>query len=123
MQFVPVRRIRAIGTQGSRKNKNQEETKMIDVTKVEVNEMANEVIITGTDLDSLWLFHEPDEDAECKEISYKFDISLAGVRKYLFVITKNNEKANKFKYMNKRLEALVGQTIHFSDNFRMKDDE
>ena len=51
---------------------------MIDVTKVEVNEKAKEVLITGVDLDSIWCFKdEPDETAECNEVSYKFDISLA----------------------------------------------
>lgn len=96
---------------------------MIDVTKVEVNEDAKEVLITGVDLDSIWCFKdEPDETAECNEVSYKFDISLAGARKYLYLVTKNNKKANEFTYMNHRLEALVGQTIQLSDNFRVKDE-
>ena len=96
---------------------------MIDVTSVVINEEANEVIITGVDLDSIWVFNdEPAEDAECTEVSYKFDISLAGARKYLYLVTKNNKKANEFKFMNKRLEALVGQTIHFSNNFKIKDE-
>lgn len=94
---------------------------MIDVTGVVVNEEANEVVITGVDLDSIWIFKdEPSEDAECPEVSYKFDISLAGARKYLYLVTKNNKKANGFKYMNQRLEALVGQTIHLSSNFIVK---
>lgn len=96
---------------------------MIDVTKVLINEEAEEIIITGVDLDSIWCFHdELEEDTECNEISYKFDISMAGPRKYLYLVTKNNKKANELKYMNQRLEALVGQTIQFSDNFRIKDD-
>ena len=96
---------------------------MIDVTSVVINEEANEVIITGVDLDSIWVFNdEPTEDAECTEVSYKFDISLAGARKYLYLVTKNNKKANEYKFMNKRLEALVGQTIHFSNNFKIKDE-
>ena len=96
---------------------------MIDVTSVVINEEANEVIISGVDLDSIWVFNdEPSEDAECTEVSYKFDISLAGARKYLYLVTKNNKKANAFTYMNQRLEALVGQTIHFSNNFRVKDE-
>ena len=96
---------------------------MIDVTKVEVNEDAKEVLITGVDLDSIWCFKdEPDETAECSETSYKFDISLAGARKYLYLVTKNNKTANAFTYMNHRLEALVGQTIQLSDNFRVKDE-
>ncbi len=94
---------------------------MIDVTKVIINEKADEVIITGVDLDSIWIFtDEPKEDTECPEISYKFDISLAGVRKYLYLVTKNNKKANEHTYMAQRLEALVGQTINFSNNFLMK---
>ena len=89
---------------------------MIDVTSVAINEEANEVIIKGVDLDSIWMFHdEPEEDAECTEVAYKFDISLAGARKYLYLVTKNNKKANEFKFMDQRLEALVGQTIHFSN--------
>lgn len=96
---------------------------MIDVTKVVIDEEANEVIITGIDLDSIWIFHdEPEEDAECNEVSYKFDISLAGARKYLYLVTKNNKKASEFKYMDQRLEALIGQTIHFSNNFLVKDE-
>ena len=97
---------------------------MIDVTSVMINEEANEVVITGVDLDSIWIFNdEPSEDAECTEVSYKFDISLAGVRKYLYLVTKNNKKANEAsKLMPQRLEALVGQTIHFSNNFRIKDE-
>lgn len=96
---------------------------MIDVTKVLINEEAEEIIITGVDLDSIWCFHDdPAEDTECNEISYKFDISMSGARKYLYLVTKNNKKANEFKYMNQRLEALVGQTIQFSDNFRVTDE-
>ncbi len=96
---------------------------MMDVIKVVCNEESGEVIISGVDLDSIWIFHdEPSEDAECTEVSYKFDISLAGVRKYLYLVTKNNKKANAFTYMNQRLEALVGQTISLSNNFRVKDE-
>lgn len=96
---------------------------MIDVTAVEINEAANEVVITGIDLDGIWMFHdEPEEDTECEEVSYKFDISLAGTRKYLYLVTKNNKKANEFHYMDQRLNALIGQTIHFSDNFKVKDE-
>lgn len=95
---------------------------MIDVTSVKINEVANEVIIKGVDLDSIWLFNEElDEDATCNEVSYKFDISLAGARKYLYLVTKNNRKANEFKFMNQRLEALIGQTIHLSNNFKVKE--
>lgn len=100
---------------------------MIDVVSVEINKDANEeanaVIIKGVDLESIWRFHdEPEEDAECTEVTYKFDISLAGARKYLYLVTKNNKKANEFKFMDQRLKALVGQTIHFSNNFRVKDE-
>lgn len=95
---------------------------MIDVTSVVVNEETNDVIITGVDLDSLWIFRDTqEEDAECTEVSYKFDISLAGARKYLYLVTKNNKNANQFTYMNQRLEALVGQTIQISSNFLIKD--
>lgn len=95
---------------------------MIDVTSVTINAKENEVLISGTDLDSLWSFNDNlTEDAECKEVSYKFDISLAGVRKYLYLVTKNNKAANECKLMDERLQALVGQTIHISDNFKIKD--
>ena len=93
---------------------------MIDVTAVVINEVANEVIIKGVDLDSIWIFNgELDENSTCSEVSYKFDISLAGIRKYLYLVTKNNKTANELKYMNQRLEALVGQTIHLSNNFKV----
>lgn len=93
---------------------------MMDVTSVVVTE--TEVVISGVDLDSIWCFHdEPTEDAECTEVSYRFDTTLAGVRKYLYLVTKNNKKANEFKYMDQRLQALVGQTLHLSNNFRVKD--
>lgn len=96
---------------------------MIDVTKVVVNEKENVVEISGVDLDAIWVFtDEPAEDAECNEVTYKFDISLAGVRKYLYLCTKNNKKANEFSYMPQRLEALVGQTLAFSSNFLVKDE-
>lgn len=96
---------------------------MIDVTKIEVNEEAKEVVIAGVDLDSIWIFaDEPEETAECNEVLYKFDISLAGVRKYLYLVTKNNKKANEFNHMNHRLQALVGQTISLSSNFLVKDE-
>lgn len=94
---------------------------MMDVTKVTVSE--KEVLISGVDLDSIWVFTDhPAEDAECTEVTYKFDITLAGARKYLYLVTKNNKKANEFTYMDQRLEALVGQTIQLSDNFRVKDE-
>ena len=88
---------------------------MIDVTSVVVKEDL--VILTGIDLDSIWIH----EDAECTEATYKFDTSLAGVRKYLYLTTKNNKKANEFKYMDERLNALLGQTIYLSNNFRVKE--
>lgn len=95
---------------------------MIDVTKVEYNTEANEVIITGIDLDNIWFFcDEPQEDTECKEVSYKFDLSSGGARKYLYIVTKNNKKASQFPYMNQRLNALVGQTISISKNFLVKE--
>ncbi len=95
---------------------------MIDVTKVDFNTDADEVIITGIDLDSIWLYcDEPEEDTECKEVSYKFDTSLAGTRKYLYLVTKNNKKASQLPHMNQRLEALVGQTISLFKNFLVKD--
>lgn len=96
---------------------------MIDVTSVMIDEKKEKVVITGVDLDSLWIFHdEPDSDMECPTISYKFDTSLAGVRKYLYLVTKNNKKANEHTYMNRRLEALIGQTISLSNNFLVKDE-
>ena len=94
---------------------------MIDVTSVTINEKANEVTITGIDLDSIWMFtDEPTEEAGCSELTYKFDISIAGVRKYLYLVTKNNKKANELAHMGQRLEALVGQTIALSSNFIVK---
>lgn len=96
---------------------------MVDVTSVVINEKANEVIITGIDLDSIWIFsNELEEDTNAAEVSYKFDISLAGARKYLYLVTKNNKKANEYTHMDQRLEALVGQTIQISNNFRIKDE-
>lgn len=93
---------------------------MIDVTNVTLNTEDKEVIISGVDLDSIWVHtDEPEDDAECTEITYKFDTSVAGTRKYLYLVTKNNKKANEFKYMDERLEALVGQTIYLSNNFRV----
>ena len=95
---------------------------MIDVTGVIVNENADEIIITGIDLDSIWIHKdEPEEVAECTEVTYKFDTTLAGSRKYLYLVTKNNKKASAFKFMDDRLNALVGQTIHLSNNFRVKE--
>ncbi len=94
---------------------------MIDVTSVLVNE--KEVVITGIDLDSIWIFHdEPTETAECSELTYRFDITMAGARKYLYLVTKNNKKANEHTYMQERLEALVGQTLQLSSNFLVKDE-
>lgn len=94
---------------------------MLEIVKITVHE--NEVLISGIDLDSLWVFTDhPAEDAECTEVTYKFDITLAGARKYLYLVTKNNKKANEFTYMDQRLEALVGQIIQLSDNFRVKDE-
>ena len=91
---------------------------MIDVTSVILT--TNEVIIKGIDLDSIWMFHnEPEEATECTEETYKFDTSLAGARRYLYLVTKNNKTANEFKFMNQRLEALIGQTIYISNNFRV----
>ncbi len=95
---------------------------MIDCTQVVLNMDEDEVIISGIDLDAIWIHKdEPDEDDECMEVSYKFDTKLAGNRKYLYLMTKNNKKASEFKYMDERLQALVGQTIHVSPNFRVKD--
>ena len=95
---------------------------MVDVTSIAISENANEVVITGVDLDSIWIFNdEPEEDATCTEVSYKFDLTLAGARRYLYLVTKNNKKANEHKFMQQRLEALVGQTLYISNNFRVKD--
>ena len=89
---------------------------MIDVTSVAINEEANEVIIKGVDLDSIWMFHdEPEEDAECTEVAYKFDISLAGARKYLYLVTKNNKKANEFKFSLLNIISKVTILRFFDD--------
>ena len=96
---------------------------MIDVTGVVINEEANEVVITGVDLDRIWTFEdEPSEDTELPEVSYKFNINSAGARKYLYLITRNCSYSNGFKNMNQRLEALVGQIIYISSNFLVKDE-
>ncbi len=93
---------------------------MIDCTSVEINTESQEVLISGVDLDSLWIHtDEPEEDASCTEITYKFDTSLAGTRKYLYIVTKNNKKANKHRFMDDRLSALVGETLYLSPNFRV----
>ncbi len=93
---------------------------MIDVTNVIVNTEENEVLISGVDLDSIWVHtDEPEEDASCAEVTYKFDTSVAGVRKYLYLVTKNNKKASEFHYMDERLAALKDQTIFLSANFRV----
>ena len=95
---------------------------MIDVTRVEIRDKEDLIYISGVDLDFIWTFcDDPKEDAECQTVTYKFDISLAGVRKYLYLVTKNNKKANEHTYMPQRLEALVGQTINFSSNFLVRE--
>lgn len=94
---------------------------MIDVSKVEINEEANEVLITGVNLDDIWCFTDnPEEDAQCKTEQFKFDITVAGQKKYLYLITKSCKKANKFNHMNLRLEALVGEIISISNNFKVR---
>ena len=94
---------------------------MIDVTKCVVDPKKQVCEISGVDLDELWVQHdEPEEDTELPELTYKFDTSLAGVRKYLYLVTKNNKAAAEHKYMDDRLAALVGQTIHLSSNFLAK---
>lgn len=96
---------------------------MIDVSSVLVDEENEKVIITGVDLDRIWCFSdEPAEDAELPEVSYQFDLNVQGQRKYLYLMTRNNKKANAFKFMNQRIEALVGQVIQISENFRVKDE-
>ena len=95
---------------------------MIDVTDVAINEQKKEVIITGIDVDKMWEHHEGEaKSAPCKEAAYKFDISVPGIRKYLYLATKNNKQADKFPYMNERLKAFVGQTIYLSENFLIKE--
>lgn len=93
---------------------------MIDIKQVVIDKKKNVVLITGVDLDKLW--EESKEDAPCKEVCYKFDISAPGVRKYLYLATKNNKQANMHVHMNQRLNALVGQTMFFSNNFLVKDE-
>ncbi len=92
----------------------------IDVSSIKISE--KEVIITGVDIEKIWCFTDkPAEDEECEEISYKFDITLSGARRYLYLMTKNNKISNAKKYMDDRLNALIGQTIYISNNFRIKD--
>ena len=94
---------------------------MVDITKVVITE--SEVVITGVDLDSIWsIKDEPDEGTECNSVSYKFDLSLSGVRKYLYIVTKNIGACSKFNNMHNRLLALTGQIISLSSNFLIKDE-
>ena len=94
---------------------------MIDVTSVEFKE-DGEILIRGIDLDAIWIHKDdPDETEECLERCYKFSTEIAGNRKYLYLVTKNNKRANECTYMYERLEALVGQTIHLSPNFLVKE--
>lgn len=92
---------------------------MIDVKNVVIDKKANIVMISGVDIDEAW--KESKEDAPCKDVCYKFDISAPGVRKYLYLVTQNNKKANTHSHMYQRLNALVGQTMFFSKNFLVKD--
>lgn len=92
---------------------------MIDVKNVVIDKKANMVLISGVDIDEVW--KESKEDAPCKDVCFKFDISALGVRKYLYLVTKNNKRANEHVHMNQRLNALVGQTMFFSNNFLVKD--
>lgn len=92
---------------------------MIDVKNVVIDRKKNQVMISGVDLDELW--KDSKDDNACKDVCYKFDISAPGVRKYLYLVTKNNKKANEHIHMNQRLNALVGQTLFFSNNFLVKD--
>lgn len=92
---------------------------MIDVKNVVIDRKKNVVTISGVDLDKLW--EESKEDAACKDVCYRFDISVPGIRKYLYIATKNNKKASEHVHMSQRLNALVGQTVYFSKNFLVKD--
>lgn len=94
---------------------------MIDVSKVEINKEANEVLITGVNLDDIWCFTDtPEEDEQCKIEQYKFDISMAGPKKYLTKLVKSCKKADKFNHMNLKLDALVGEIISISNNFKVR---
>lgn len=92
---------------------------MIDIKKVEIDQKAKIVMISGVDIDELW--KESKEDTPCKDKCFKFNIAAPGVRKYLYLVTKNNKKASEHVHMAQRLEALVGQTLFFPDSFLVKD--
>lgn len=65
--------------------------------KVEIDQKAKIVMISGVDIDELW--KESKEDAPCKDKCFKFNIAAPGVRKYLYLVTKNNKKASEHVHM------------------------
>lgn len=95
---------------------------MIEVTSVTWENGTNSILITGTDLDALWIRRDFQDSDSLPELTYKFDVTAQGHQKYLYVITKNNKKANQAISMYDRINALVGEIINFSDNFLLKEE-
>ena len=90
----------------------------IDINSVEYNKKKNEVLITGTDLDSI-LLAGWDKEFDISEVTFRFDLSAKGPRIYLYKLLKSQVK-DECKTMEDMVTKLTGHITNISSNFLLK---
>lgn len=94
----------------------------VDITSVAYNNNkkkgVSEVIVTGTDLDSI-LLNDWSKEFNTSEVNFRFDLTAKGPRIYLYKLLKSQVK-EECKSMEEMLMALNGRIINISSNFLTK---
>lgn len=88
-----------------------------EITAVEIN--ADEIRITGNNLESLLTQDDLYEDADCEEVTFVFsrDEKKISNMKYLYKVTSSQKRCKDARSMGEKLEKLVGSIISLSENF------
>ena len=88
-----------------------------EITAVEIN--ADEIRITGNDLEDLLTQDDLYEDAQCEEVVFVFprDEKKISSMKYLYKVVSSQKRCKDARSMGEKLEKLVGSIISLSENF------
>lgn len=90
---------------------------IVEITSVEVNK--EQVVIEGTNLETVFLAEDLFEDIPEETVRFVFDRQEhhGSAIKYLYKVCQSQKKCQTAKSMGEKIEALVGQIISLSESF------
>lgn len=88
-----------------------------EIKSVEINE--TEVVLTGTNLETIFTAEDLYEELEEETVRFVFDRHEHGGSnlKYLWKVCSSQKKCQSARSMGEKLEKLVGCIISLSENF------